>query len=227
MIIITGASRGIGKFLFKQFHASGIEVFGTYNSTVPTELPLERFVKADISVFEEVKNIFTQLPISGENIVLINCVGINYNAFGHKANPAKWGEVIDVNLKGSFNLAANFLPLMRSVGFGRIIFLSSVVAQLGIPGTSAYAASKSGLWGLTRALAIENASKGITVNSINLGYFDIGMIKEVPEKIQHVILKKIPVGKFGDPIEIFDLIRFLISSQYTTGSLIDINGGLI
>jgi NAD(P)-dependent dehydrogenase (short-subunit alcohol dehydrogenase family) len=226
-IIITGASGGIGKFLFKQFHSSGMEVFGTFNSTKPFDLPPDHLVKADISVFDEVKYFINQLPISGKELVLINCAGINYNAFGHKADPVKWEAVIDVNLKGSFYIAANILPIMREVGFGRIIFLSSVVAQLGIPGTSAYAASKSGLWGLTRTLAIENASKGITVNCINLGYFDIGIIKEVPEEMQQVIKKKIAVGKFGDPHEILNLIKFLISSQYTTGSLIDINGGLV
>ena len=113
---------------------------------------------------------------------------------------------------------------MRECGWGRIIFLSSVVGEKPQLGTSSYAASKSGLYGLTKALAIENASKGITVNCLNLGYFDIGMINEIPD--QQAIKDKIPFKEFGDPSNIRAAVQFLVQSDYTTGSIIDINGGL-
>lgn len=225
--IITGASRGIGKFLFQHYYQKGFDVFGTYQNTEPKDLPLERMYKANVADTFSMKEFANTASLSGNRIIAINCAGINYNAFGHKADPDKWGQVIDVNLKGSFNFANSVLPFMRESEFGRIIFLSSVVAKMGIPGTSAYAASKAGLWGLTKALAVENATKGITVNSINLGYFDIGMIGEVPEEMKKVIISKIPAGKFGNPDNIISLIDYFITSDYSNGSIVDINGGLI
>jgi NAD(P)-dependent dehydrogenase (short-subunit alcohol dehydrogenase family) len=115
---------------------------------------------------------------------------------------------------------------MREQGYGRIINFSSIVAETGIPGTSAYAASKAGLWGMARSIAVENASKGITINNLNLGYFDIGMINEVSEEYQQIVKKKIPTGKFGDPGNIFNAVKFLIESDYINGTSIDINGGI-
>jgi acetoacetyl-CoA reductase/3-oxoacyl-[acyl-carrier protein] reductase len=116
---------------------------------------------------------------------------------------------------------------MREQQYGRIINMSSVVAQTGIPGTSAYAASKSGLWGMTKALSVENATKGITINTLNLGYYEIGMIDEVSQEMQNIIKDKIPQKKFGDPSNILNAAKFLINSPYITGTNIDINGGLI
>ena len=115
---------------------------------------------------------------------------------------------------------------MREQGYGRIINFSSIVAQKGIPGTSAYAASKAGLWGMTRSMAAENAGKGITINSLNLGYFEIGMITEVSDEYQEVVKKKIPTGKFGDPKNILNALNFLIESDYINGSSLDINGAI-
>jgi acetoacetyl-CoA reductase/3-oxoacyl-[acyl-carrier protein] reductase len=115
---------------------------------------------------------------------------------------------------------------MREQGYGRIINFSSVVAQKGIPGTSAYAASKAALWGLTKSIAVENASKGITINNLNLGYFDIGMIKDVPDEMLSIIKKSIPQQKLGEPENILKAVEFLINADYMTGSSIDLNGGL-
>ena len=119
------------------------------------------------------------------------------------------------------------LPVMREQSYGRIINFASVVAETGIPGTSAYAASKSGLWGMTRSIAVENASKGITINNLNLGYFDIGMINEVSDEYQKIIKEKIPSGKFGDPKNIYNAVKFIMESEYLNGSSIDVNGGIV
>jgi acetoacetyl-CoA reductase/3-oxoacyl-[acyl-carrier protein] reductase len=120
-----------------------------------------------------------------------------------------------------------FLNKMREQNFGRIINISSIVAQKGVPGTSAYAASKSALWGMTKAIAVENASKGITINNLNLGYFDIGMIEQVSQDVQDSIKKQIPVNnEFGNSMNIYNAIKFLFNSPYITGTSIDINGGL-
>jgi NAD(P)-dependent dehydrogenase (short-subunit alcohol dehydrogenase family) len=118
------------------------------------------------------------------------------------------------------------LPIMRESSYGRIINLSSIVAQTFVPGASAYAASKAGLWGLARSIAMENAKKGITINNLNLGYYNLGMISEVPKEYQDILKKKIPSGNFGGPENILNAIKFLIENDYINGTSIDINGGL-
>ncbi|MCF8367451.1 MAG: SDR family oxidoreductase [Bacteroidales bacterium] len=224
-ILITGASRGIGKYLLNMFKNEGTEVFGTYFSTAP-EKKNSNLYKVNIGEYSEVKTWVEQVVKDGDQIVLINCAGTNYNSFAHKADLAKWKSVIDINLMGSFHLIHALLPYMRNVEFGRIINFASIVAQKGIPGTSAYAASKAALWGMTKSIAAENAKKGITINSLNLGYFNIGMITEVPEEFLNIIKKEIPKGDLGDPKNILDIVKFLINSDYTTGTTFDINGGL-
>jgi NAD(P)-dependent dehydrogenase (short-subunit alcohol dehydrogenase family) len=226
MILITGASRGIGHFFMERFISQGETVFGTYNHTIPDKKYSKNLSKVDISVYAEVQNWIAQLPETSSKIVLLNCAGVNYNAFAHKADPAKWAKVINTNLIGTFNVINATLPVMRDQNYGRIINFSSVVAQMGIPGTSAYAASKSALWGMTKSIAVENAKKGITINSLNLGYFNIGMIGDVPGEFQDVIKSKIPTGDFGNPENIWNAVQFIIKSDYLNGSGIDINAAL-
>jgi len=225
MIIVSGASRGIGFYLFKEFINNDYDVIGLYNNTAIKGYN-KNIYKLDITSIEHVKSFVDEIQTKSNNIVLVNCAGANYNAFAHKANPEKWKNLININLVGTFNLINLILPKMREDNYGRIINLSSIVAQKGVIGTSAYAASKSGLWGMTKAIALENASKGITINNLNLGYFDIGMISDVPTEMQDAIKKSIPLKKFGDPINILNAVEFLINSDYITGSSIDINGGL-
>lgn len=226
MILITGASRGIGEYLFDKLTSSGEIVFGTYNKTQPDECKSKMFSSVQIEDLASVQNWINSIKKKSE-LVLINCAGINYNCFSHKVQMDEWRKVINVNLIGTFNVIHTILPFMRNEGFGRIINLSSVVAQSGVIGTSAYATSKSGLNGLIKTVAKENASKGIMINNINLGYFDIGMINEVPEAHRNLIKKEIPTGKLGDPVNILYAVQFLIKTDYITGSSIDINGGLI
>lgn len=158
--------------------------------------------------------------------MLINCAGINYNCFAHKCDINKWVEVINTNLIGSFNTIRALLPYMREQNFGRIINFSSIVAQTGAIGASAYGASKAGLWGLTKTIAKENGIKNVTINNLNIGYFDIGIISEVPEDYQEYLKTQIPSANFGDPVEIYKVIKYLIESEYVNGASIDINGGL-
>ena len=226
MILITGASRGIGEFLFKKFSEAGELVYGTYYSGKPIEGKETFFSKVNVSNYQEIANWIESIQGNLENIVLLNCAGGNYNSFAHKADVVKWSELININLVGTFNVIHEVLPLMREQKFGRIINFSSIVAQMGIPGTSAYAASKSGLWGMIKSIAVENASKGITINNLNLGYFNIGMITEVPPKFQEIIKSKIPTGDFGDPENIFRAVKFLIETDYINGTSVDINGGI-
>ena len=229
MVIITGASKNIGKFLFNRFKQEGVSVVGTYNSTFGgTEDNMDNYYQVDISNYEEVRQFISRIQNKLEKIILINCAGISYNSFAHKADINKWNDVIDVNLKGTFYLIHELLPVMREQGFGRIINFSSVVAKLPTPGISAYAASKAGIIGLTKSLAVENGSKGITVNAINLGYVSMGMgVNDVPTAYQEKIKMQIPSNRFCEAEEIYSTIQYLINTEYVNGAAIDINGGLI
>jgi len=138
MIIINGASRGIGKYLFERYTKNGEKVFGTFNKTTPSAFT-DHYFQVDVRHIDSIKNFISEISSFLENITLINCSGINYNAVGHKVNFEEWSRVIDVNLVGTFRFISTILPYMREQNFGRIINLSSVLAQKGVPGTSAYA----------------------------------------------------------------------------------------
>ena len=135
-------------------------------------------------------------------------------------------NVIDVNLIGTYNVIRALLPYMRAQNYGRIINFSSVAAQKGTPGISAYAASKSALWGLAKSIAVENASKGITINNINLGYSELGMIDQVPDKFKEQIKAQIPNGEFCKKEDVFKCVEFVKNNDYLNGSSIDLNGGI-
>ena len=224
-IIITGASKGVGLSLLQMFRRDGHNAIGVYNSTVCND---ENYYKVNVSSFEEVSAWAEQLAPQLDEIVLINCAGISYNSFAHKADIEMWNKVIDVNVKGTFNVIRAFLPYMREKGFGRIINFSSVVTQIPTPGVSAYAASKAALIGLTKSLAVENASKGITVNAVNLGYCSVGMgVNDVPPEYQKMMIEQIPAHRFCSPEEIYNTMCYIINTPYINGSAIDINGAII
>ena len=228
MIIITGASRGIGKYLFERFYDTEERIIGTYNSTKINDAKNKELYKVDISNFNAVSNWIKMIENKLNRVILINCAGKTYNSFAHKANIEEWESVIKTNLIGTFYVIRCILPYMRNQNYGRIINFSSVTAQLPTPAISAYAASKSGLWGMTKSLAAENGSKGITINNINLGYAEIGMgIKDVPEEYKKKLITKIPNGKFCSPEEIFKTVEYIINTEYLNGASIDINGGII
>jgi NAD(P)-dependent dehydrogenase (short-subunit alcohol dehydrogenase family) len=225
MIIITGASRGIGKYLLDYFVTNGKKVIGIANQTVPDQ-HIDHYYKMDIKNEEEIEQFMATYADQFNDLVLINAAGISYNAFAHKADLLQWTSVIDTNLIGLFNLSRHLLPLMRTANYGRIINFSSVVAQQGVAGTSAYAASKAALWGLAKTLASENATKNITVNTINLGYFNIGMIEQVPQELLAKIIQQIPAKRLGEAEEILSTVNYVIQNAYLNGAAIDLNGGL-
>ncbi len=226
MIIITGVSGGIGNFLFESLKKNKNElVLGVYNNTIPSNI--ENCFKINICDFDNIQSFVDKNSSELNKITLINCAGISYNIFTHKSDPEKWKNIIEVNLFGTYNFIRALLPIMRLQKFGRIINFSSVVAQKSTPGVSAYSASKSALWGLAKSVAIENASLNITINNINLGYSELGMINTVPSEYMENIVNQIPAGKLCEPIDILKTVNFLIETSYITGSNIDLNGGLI
>lgn len=226
-IIITGASKGIGHYLFGRFVDRGEKVIGIYNST-PCSLAGGQLFQLNITNYQDVCSWADSIKLELKDVVLINCAGINYNSFAHKSDIDKWNRVIDVNIKGTFNIIRSLLPVMRQQGYGRIINFSSIVAKLPTPGISAYAASKAALIGLSKSLAMENASKGITVNAINLGYVNLGMgVHDVPVEYQEKMKQKIPMGRFCEPSELFSMIDCIIATPYINGADIDLNGGIL
>jgi NAD(P)-dependent dehydrogenase (short-subunit alcohol dehydrogenase family) len=159
---------------------------------------------------------------------VINCVGISSSQISWKINKEQWDKVFDLNLNTPFRLAQLFIPEMRKNKFGRIVFFSSIVAQKGVVGTSAYSASKSALLGLTRTMASELATSGVTVNCISPGYMDKGMISEVSDQFLSDILESIPAKTLGNSENITHSVSFLLNEKadYITGQVINVNGGM-
>ena len=234
-IVIVGASGGIGRYLMTSL--SDYEVMGSYHLTnlyqsdwmdVYKERTGGRapfLYQVDVTNPSDLES-FADLVVT-DRVVLVNAAGVNVNGVAHKYSEDWWDAVVDTNLKGTFLACKAFLPRMREKRWGRIINLSSIVGQLGVKGTVAYSASKMGLLGLTRNLAVENAHLGITVNALALGYFTVGMIDEVPTTAQQKLKQVIPMHRFGHPSNIDAAIRFLIGADYMTGATININGGLL
>lgn len=229
MVIVTGASKNIGRYLFTRFKEEGEKVVGLYNTTLAGfENDKEWYYKVDISNYEEVCHWVESMKEELSHITLVNCAGISYTGFAHKAAMEKWEKVIQINLIGTFHIIREILPIMREEGYGRIINFSSVVAVYPTPGVSAYAASKAGLIGLSRSLAVENARKGITVNAINLGYVNMGMgVEQVPPEFQEKMLRIIPAGRFCEPEEVYSTVRYLMDTPYVNGESININGCIV
>ena len=222
MIIVTGASRGIGEYIFNYYLRSGEEVVGTYNSTKP-KANQERFVSLDITDESAVERFVNE--VKPEKIVLINAAGISLPSIAHKMDVEKFERTLQVNTVATFSLIRHLLPLMREQGYGRIINICSVVPQIGAAGNVAYAASKSALWGMSKVIAVENATKGITSNCLNVGYCTIGMAETIPAPVLEKIIESIPQKRLCQPYNITNAIDFLIASDYVTGAEIDINGG--
>ncbi|MCG8577943.1 MAG: SDR family oxidoreductase [Flavobacteriales bacterium] len=227
-ILLIGSSGGLGKELTKHLGDKGYDLALHYHNNEPKDAGYKTY-QADICNEAEVKDMIDAVMRDfGRIDIVINNAGISKSEISWKANIENWNQTMGVNLTGPFLISKHVIPHMRNQNFGRIIFMSSVVAETGMIGTAAYAASKAGLFGLSRTLAKEVANKGITVNAIALGYFNAGMIDDVSEELQEVLKQQIPKGKLGEPIELAELINYLISENaaYLTGQTLNLNGGL-
>ena len=238
VVIITGSSRGIGKSLALAFAREGAKVVINYvNSEKLAEdvvksikdMGSESFsIKADVRKSDEVKKMVAEtLEKFGKIDILINNAGFYRDSTVWKMSEEIWDEVIDINLKGTFNCTNAVINHMRDQKFGRIISISSVVGQIGVFGTSNYSAAKAGLFGFSKAVAKEVANKNITVNVLTLGYFDVGMLRRLSDSTQETILKQIPIGRFGNLEEVNETALFIASegASYLTGQVIHLNGG--
>ena len=232
--IVTGGTRGIGRAISEELHNDGYIVIANYSTN---DLRAKKFseetgieiMKWDVSAYqscqENVKAISDKFkaPIS----ILVNNAGISRDAMLHKLEYEKWMEVLNVNLNSCFNMCKAVISEMREQNYGRIVNISSINALVGNIGVCNYSASKAGILGLTKALAKESASKGITVNAVAPGYVKTELLDNVSEKVMADIINQIPVKRLGEANEISRLVRFLISpeSGFITGETISINGG--
>lgn len=232
--LVTGGTRGIGASISKKLSSNGIKVIANFASD---ENSADKFstdnnidvVKFDVSSFDECKeNIEIIKKKYGSIGILINNAGITRDAAIHKMNVSQWQEVINVNLNSAFNLVSNVIENMRENGFGRIIHISSVNGQKGQFGQTNYAASKAAIFGFSKSLALEVASKGITSNVVAPGYINTEMVAAIREDILKSIIDTIPGKRLGNPDEIADIVYFLTlkNSGYINGATFSINGGL-
>ena len=159
--------------------------------------------------------------------VLVNNAGITRDSTLHKMTPESWQEVLDTNLGSCFNMCRLAIPAMRKRAFGRIVNVGSINGQAGQYGQVNYAAAKSGIHGFTKALALEGARAGVTVNAVAPGYVDTDMVRAVPDNILEKIIANVPVGRLGRADDIARAVEFLVAddADFITGSTLSVNGG--
>ncbi len=235
--LVTGGGGGIGEATARRFAADGAVV-------AVNDVDLDRAravaaaiakdggravaVGADVTRREEVERMVARIVAEhGRLDVLINNSGINRDAMSHKMTEEQWDQVLAVNLKGTFLCAQAALPRMRERGWGRVVNTSSIGA-LGNIGQANYAASKAGVIGLTRTLALEYARHGVTVNCVAPGAVMTPMLAGVPEAIREKIVARIPVGRIAEPREIAAVHAFLASEDagFITGQVLFVDGGM-
>jgi NAD(P)-dependent dehydrogenase (short-subunit alcohol dehydrogenase family) len=239
-VFVTGGSRGIGRACALMLASAGANVaVGSSPSGVADadevchEIgDLGRRARAygcDVRVRADVEAMCGRVSDDFGGIdVLVNNAGVNRDRVFRKMDRQAWDEVIDTNLNSVFEITRCFIEPMAAHGWGRVINISSIVGRVGNFGQANYAAAKAGLIGLTKTLAREYASKGVTVNAIAPGFIKTRMLEGVPDKVMKSVLDLTPVGRLGDPMEIGASVVYLASpaAGFVTGHVLDINGGM-
>ena len=231
--IITGGTRGIGLSISKQLKADGYEIVAFYNGNKQAAKDFEsdtggKAMQVDVSDFAACKKAVEKIEKDiGEIHVLVNNAGITRDRVFHKMEPEGWHDVINTNLNSCFNMCHAVILNMRSRKAGRIINISSINGQKGQFGQTNYAAAKAGMIGFTKSLALENASRKVTVNAICPGYIATDMTSAMSADVLQAIINQIPVGRMGEPEEIANAVSFLASEKaaFVTGATLSVNGG--
>ncbi len=236
--LVTGGSRGIGRAIALELgrNCASVAVGYANNKEAADEVVAEiessgseAFAfRCDVQDPEAVEPAVTSVVERfGKIDVLINNAGITRDRSLAKMSVEEWDAVLQTNLSSVFHLTSKVLPHMVKAGYGRIVNISSVIGLHGNFGQANYAAAKAGIVGFTKSAALELARKGITVNAIAPGFIETEMIAAMPDEVRTAILAKIPLGRFGRPEEIAQVVAFLVSSgDYITGQVIAIDGGL-
>lgn len=233
--LVTGASGGIGADIARALYAAGATVGLSGTRVAPLEeLKAELGERAhvlpcNLSDAADVETLITRAADAmGSVDILVNNAGITRDGLILRMSDEDWQSVIDVNLTATFRLCRAAVKRMMKARHGRIINISSVVAQMGNPGQVNYVASKAGLVGLSKALAQEVASRGITVNCVAPGFIETAMTEKLNDTQREVILRAVPQGRMGKPSEIAAAVVYLASQEagYVTGTTLHVNGGM-
>jgi 3-oxoacyl-[acyl-carrier protein] reductase len=216
-VVVTGGSRGIGRAIADRLQADGW--------TVATVSRNGADVRADVSDPEQVAAAFDEVRERfGPVLALVNNAGVREDGLAIRMSPDDWSRVVEINLNGAFFCARRALEDMLKARWGRIVNVSSVVAERGNPGQANYAAAKAGLLGFTRTIAREMARKGITCNAVTPGVIETDMTADVAEGLKQVV----PAGRVGRPEEVAAAVAFLVSADaaYVNGATLSVDGGL-
>ena len=230
--IVSGGTRGIGAAISRSLSEAGLEVVALYRADVRGA---EAFCEAtgiatrscDVADYNQCSALVKTLLAEGRTVqVVVNNAGIVRDSMFHKMTPDQWRAVIDTNLSGVFNLTHCVWGHMRERQFGRVINIASINGQTGQVGQANYSASKSGVIGFTRTLALEGARKNITVNCIAPGYVETSMTSGMPDRVLDAVRSNIPAGRLGQPGEIGRVAAFLASpdSGFINGATFAVNG---
>jgi NAD(P)-dependent dehydrogenase (short-subunit alcohol dehydrogenase family) len=226
MIIIYGSSGGIGKGLLEEYHNNKMDNY-ICNFT-HSQVNILDYNNISESYFNNPKTYGLYKLKDFHNLTVINCTGLYKSGFMHKMDHDDAQSVLDVNIMGTYNLMRFYLPLMREHKYGRIINFSSISAHKAYYGTSIYAASKAAIEAMTRTVAIENASLGITVNCIALGVAEEGMHKKYMSKeVQEKLVLDTPCHRFCSNQEIYNTVKYIIETPYLNGVTINLSGGMM
>ncbi|MGA1862377.1 3-oxoacyl-[acyl-carrier-protein] reductase [Deferribacter thermophilus] len=238
--LITGGSRGIGKAVAIKMAELGCKVAINYVSSDKNAKEVAEYInnelkgickiyKCNVAVEEEVKNMVKQVSEDlGDIDILVNNAGITKDNIILRLKPEDFDEVFEVNVKGAFNCIKAVARGMMKKRYGKIINISSVVGFTGNVGQANYVVTKSGLVGLTKTVALELASRGVRVNAVAPGFIETEMTDKLPDEVKNEMLNRIPLGYFGKPEDVANVVAFLASpeSDYITGTTIHVNGGM-
>ena len=235
--LVTGGIRGIGLAICERLMNRGVRVAAGYSSNRDAaQLFADKYADHGVSIHQgnigsnnDCERVISEvLEQHGQLDILVNNAGVTVDKTMRKMAPDEWDHVIHVNLSGAFYLSRAILQHMLDNGYGRIINISSVIGSSGGFGQANYASAKSGLFGLTMSLALETASKGVTVNSVTPGYITTDMTAAVPPNVMEKLVARIPVGRLGEPNEVARVVEFLADpeSAYITGQVYPVNGGI-
>ena len=233
-ILITGASGGIGNELVKKFVSLGGNVLGSGTKNekldkIKKQYPNIKVKKFDIAEHLRIEEFIDDVSLElGGLDILINNAGTNADNLSLRMKEEEWKKVIDINLTATFLLSKHAIKKMLKSKFGRIVNITSVVGHTGNLGQSNYSASKAGIIGMSKSLAIEYAKKNITVNCVSPGFIISDMTMNIAEKVKLYLTSRIPMGKLGTGEDVSNCVAFLSSEQasYVTGETLHVNGGM-
>jgi acetoacetyl-CoA reductase len=232
--LVTGGTRGIGEAISKALKAAGYRVAANFggNEEAAKAFNAESGIpvfKWDVSDFEACKEGVAAVEAAlGPVEILVNNAGVTRDAMLHRMTLEQWRSTIGINLDSLFNMTRPVIEGMRTRNFGRIVNIGSINGQKGQFGQTNYSAAKAGMIGFTKALAQENAAKGITVNTVSPGYISTEMVRAMPKEVlEKKVLPLIPVGRLGEPSEVAQAVLYLAADDagFITGSTLTINGG--